>query len=51
MRFAETVYVLHVFKKKSKSGVKTPQHELELIERRLKIAEADYRRWLKEKEK
>jgi hypothetical protein len=32
------------------SGIKTPQHELELIGKRLKMAEADYQRWLKEKE-
>jgi len=30
--------VLHVFKKKSKSGIATPKPDLELIERRLKQA-------------
>jgi phage-related protein len=48
VRFAKAVYVLHVFKKKSKSGIKTPRHEIELIEARLKWARADYERWLKE---
>lgn len=48
VRFAEAIYVLHAFKKKSKSGIKTPQHEIELIERRLKMAAADYEQWLKE---
>jgi phage-related protein len=42
VRFARAVYVLHVFKKKSKSGIATPRHEMELVERRLKAAEADY---------
>jgi phage-related protein len=42
VRFAAAVYVLHVFKKKSKSGIATPRHEMELVERRLKVAEADY---------
>lgn len=42
VRFASAVYVLHAFKKKSKSGVATPRHEIELVERRLKAAEADY---------
>ncbi len=42
VRFASAVYVLHAFKKKSKSGIATPQHEMELVERRLKAAEADY---------
>jgi len=50
VRFAHAVYVLHVFKKKSKSGIKTPQHELDLIARRLRSAEADYEAWIKENE-
>jgi phage-related protein len=48
VRFAKAVYVLHVFMKKSKSGIKTPKHEMELIDRRLKAAELDYHLWLKE---
>jgi phage-related protein len=48
VRFAKSIYVLHAFKKKSKSGIKTPRHELALIESRLKWAAADYQRWLKE---
>ena len=32
------VYVLHVFQKKSTQGIKTPQHEIDLIEARLRIA-------------
>ena len=38
VRFADLIYVLHVFKKKSKSGIATPKSDLELIERRLKQA-------------
>jgi phage-related protein len=38
VRFAERVYVLHVFKKKAKSGIATPKNDLALIERRLKQA-------------
>ena len=48
IRFASAVYVLHAFMKKSKSGIKTPKHELDLIDRRLKAAELDYNRWVKE---
>jgi phage-related protein len=33
-----TVYVLHCFHKKSKSGIATPQPDLDLIESRLKDA-------------
>jgi predicted XRE-type DNA-binding protein len=29
--FGDKVYVLHVFQKKSKSGIATPKHEIELI--------------------
>lgn len=34
----ENLYVLHAFQKKSKSGIKTPKKEVDLIERRLKMA-------------
>jgi phage-related protein len=40
VRFSSAVYVLHVFKKKSKSGIKTPKSDIELIRRRLRDAEA-----------
>lgn len=36
VRYAEAVFVLHAFQKKSKSGIATPKPDLELIERRLK---------------
>jgi phage-related protein len=49
VRFAEAIYVLHCFKKKSKRGIKTPKHVIDLIEARLKRAEEDYRQWLKER--
>ena len=38
VRFAQWIYMLHVFKKKAKSGSATPKPDLELIERRLKQA-------------
>ena len=43
VRFADVVYVLHAFQKKSKRGIATPKADLDLIKRRLKVAEADYR--------
>lgn len=43
VRFAGVVYVLHVFQKKSKKGIATPKHEIDLIEARLKRAEAHYK--------
>jgi phage-related protein len=44
VRFAEVVYVLHAFQKKSKTGIKTPQDDVNLIAERLKRAQADYER-------
>jgi len=35
--------VLHVFQKKSKKGIETPKHVMELIRARLRTAELDYR--------
>jgi phage-related protein len=39
VRFESAIYVLHVFQKKSKSGIATPKKEIELIENRLKVAQ------------
>jgi phage-related protein len=47
VRFAKAVYVLHAFQKKSKRGIATPKTELDLIDKRLKRAREDYRRWSK----
>ena len=42
VQFREVIYVLHCFQKKSKSGIKTPQQDIKLIQRRLRAAEEDY---------
>lgn len=42
VRFADVVYVLHAFQKKSKKGIQTPKSDIDLIKQRLKIAEQDY---------
>jgi phage-related protein len=39
VRFADSVFVLHVFQKKSKRGTATPKRELDLIRERLKVAD------------
>ncbi|MDN7184676.1 type II toxin-antitoxin system RelE/ParE family toxin [Caballeronia sp. SEWSISQ10-4 2] len=41
VKFAAAVYVLHCFQKKSKSGIATPKPDLDLIQRRLKLAQRD----------
>jgi phage-related protein len=45
VRFAEAVYVLHAFEKKSKKGIATPKGELDLIRLRLARAKEDYEQW------
>jgi hypothetical protein len=32
----EDIWVLHAFRKKSKTGIKTPRHEIDLIRERIK---------------
>ena len=44
VRFAQRIYVLHAFQKKSKRGSETPKSEIRLVVQRLRAAEEDYRR-------
>jgi len=37
------VYVLHVFQKKSKRGIATPRHDIEVIRSRYRLARDHYR--------
>jgi len=46
VRLAGRVYVLHVFQKKSRTGITTPKAVIELIRSRLKRAEEEHTRWL-----
>jgi phage-related protein len=41
VKLASAIYVLHVFHKKSKQGIATPQADIDLIKRRLADAIAD----------
>lgn len=43
VRFANAVYVLHAFQKKSKRGRETPKSEMDIVRRRLRAAEEDAR--------
>ncbi|WP_269495400.1 hypothetical protein [Castellaniella sp. S9] len=38
VRFAEAVFALHVFQKKSKRGIETPKPDMDIIRLRLKAA-------------
>ena len=42
-RFETAVYVLHAFQKKARRGIATPKQELDLVRRRLRVAEQHYR--------
>ena len=42
VRFLEVVYVLHAFQKKSPQGIKTALLDVDLVDRRLKLAKRDY---------
>ncbi len=39
VEFAQAVFVLHCFQKKSKSGIATPKEDMELIRARFKVAQ------------
>lgn len=49
VQFAEIVYVLHAFQKKSKTGIKTTKQDMDLVERRLAISLQMYKEWLANK--
>ena len=42
VRFANAVYVLHAFQKKSPRGIETRQSDIALVRERLKVAQRDY---------
>ena len=42
VRVGNAVHVLHAFQKKSKSGIATPQPDVDLVEKRLKAVLARY---------
>jgi phage-related protein len=46
IKFKEAIYVLHAFQKKAKKGKETPKEEMEIVKKRLKIAEQMHKEWL-----
>ncbi len=50
VKFQNAVYVLHVFQKKSRKGIRTPQTDIDLVRENLKAAEADSKVEIKAKE-
>ena len=45
VRFADAVYALHAFQKKSTRGIATPKREIERIRQRLRQAQGHYEGW------
>ena len=41
IKYADTVYIIHAFKKKSKKGIATPKSDLDLIKQRMRLIEED----------
>ena len=46
VQFHGRIYALHAFQKKSKTGIKTPKSEIDLIQVRLRQAALEHARWL-----
>jgi phage-related protein len=42
-QFAGAIYVLHVFRKKSKRGIATPRRDVDLVQHRLAAAQQHYK--------
>jgi len=36
LQLADTIWIVHAFQKKSKSGIATPKHEIDVVKERLK---------------
>ena len=45
VKFSGWVYVLHCFQKRSKSGIKKPREDMDLIHARLNAAKLDFEAW------
>ena len=44
MRFAERIYVLHAFQKKSHHGIQTAKQDIEAIKARVRMADSLHRK-------
>jgi phage-related protein len=51
VKFGKTIYVLHAFKKKSTIGFKTPPRDMEIITKRLRLAEEHHKKSISSKKK
>jgi len=51
VKFKEAIAILHVFQKKSKTGIATPKQDIDLIKNRFRMAEQEYEAWISKKRK
>jgi len=49
VKFADVVYVLYAFQKKSTKNIATPKHDIDLVKQRLKSAALEYQRHYRDK--
>lgn len=49
VKFRSAIYVLHAFQKKSRKGIETPKHEIDLIQQRLRQAAEHHRHYYENK--
>ena len=51
LRYKDALYVLHAFQKKSKQGIKTPGQHINMIQRRLKLAQEHHEQTRQKKQR
>lgn len=51
VKLAGVVYVLHAFQKKSKKGIATPKHDIDVVKDRLKQARKHHAEWSKQQKR
>lgn len=49
VRYADAIFVLHAFQKKSKKGIETTKQDMDLIEARMKWVDEIYKEWNRSK--
>jgi phage-related protein len=42
VKFSNFIYVLHAFQKKSRKGISTPKADIDLVKKRLRVAQEDH---------
>ena len=51
LKYKDAIYVLHAFQKKSKQGIRTPKQHINMIRRRLKLAQEHHEQTRQKKQR